>query len=234
MAANRKINRLAIENAAGTSVIQPTAGEVAEMFRAFNEFDPYTQIRLIETWQDKDDTQLALNYSLTATADVSTTPGVLTLTTAGSGADTAGLKTLGKSVKRAKVPMIETNVVLGQLTATNFDFGLYDDADELVLVRYDSADATTSSTNWVIEVGNGTSVVALDTGIAATTSSTNIKIAVDTTGKPYVWIGNVYIPWTSTHVISADGHYIYSLLTESAAAAKTAVLNYLIYTANKA
>lgn len=233
MATNKQIDRLAQESAAGTTIISPSNGEMATHYAAFMHYDPVNQVEYCETWQAMDDTHLALEYSLTATADVSTTPGKLTLTTSGAGTDTAGLKTLGKSVLRAMVPVIETTVTLGQLTATNFDFGLYDDADELCLVRYDSADATTSSTNWVIEVGNGTSVVALDTGIAATTSATTIRIAVDSTGKPYVWIDETYIPWTSTHVISGDGHYIYSLLTESAAAAKTAVLNYLTFRKNK-
>lgn len=196
-------------------------------------FSPYDRLGRHLDFVGTDATEIANDWTIAATGAIAN--NTYTLTTAGSGSDTAGITSDVVAFYRADYPYAETKLKLTSIADVQLYFGFIKDANELCYLIFDSA----VGANWLLAVNGGGTTTTTDTGIPVV-AATYYKLGVgcDTAGVPFATInGQLFEPVsavaTTSNRASADPMYLSCLITEAAAAAKVATLRYLAYSFNK-
>jgi hypothetical protein len=177
---------------------------------------------------DTDATELANDFTVSATLAVAN--NTITLTTAGSSADDAGIKTDAASFYIADEPYVETKLKLTSIENVQCYAGLLKDSNELAYLIYDS----TVGANWLLAVNGSATTQTTNTGVAAV-AGTYVKLGVfvDTTGQVWGMVDDVVTKHGGTNRVTSAAHYIDVRITESAATAKVATVKYLEWSFNK-
>jgi len=193
-------------------------------------YDHYLDVQKCEMWMSGD-THLALEYIVVNSVVCSTTPGSLTIATAGTGVATASITTRTKCFRRADKPRMDGHVTLTEITACLHDIGFYKDANEYAMLTYNVA----TDPNWQMIIDDASGADTLDTGVAASTDKIFVEIEIATDGTVYLWIDGISIDIAHTaagavaNKVSADGMFWKASATEAAAAAKTSTIGAVTY-----
>jgi hypothetical protein len=157
----------------------------------------------------------------TGTVTTATSPGKCTLTTTDSLSDSEGLQ-LRKTFARARRPRLATKVQLASVSDIQVLFGLYKDADEMVMIRYNP----TISPNWHLWFGNGTTTSNVDSGVAVTTAETALEIWVNEANLVY-WAINNYEMTTQAGMTTSEYYARIQVATLTTAPAVLDIVRYL-------
>jgi hypothetical protein len=151
--------------------------------------------------------------------DISTNPGYLTLTTANTATNKAGLATMEEVYLPSKTPDREAKVTLASVENIEFYFGMYKDANEYAEIVFDAS----AGDNWLLKAHDGTTASAIDSGIAATTDETTLRVCIDDDGKARGFINGVEFTTDDTAPsTTTDPMYGRIMAATEAAAAKVA------------
>lgn len=177
------------------------------------------------------DTEYILDWDLTTVVGggsntVSVRPGWSELVTGGAGVDSESTRSWGLTNDRAFTPRIESVVELTNLVTQRFEWGFWAGAAEYVLIVYDVA--VGAGTNWILQVDDTTGVETIDSGIAATVNPTKLEIRVAADGTVTWAIDDVVMTVVGlTNQMTANPHYTWWELTDTAAAAHTVAVDYV-------
>jgi len=175
------------------------------------------------------DTEYVLDWDLTTvigggTNTVSVRPGWAEIVTGGAGVDSNSTRSWGLSNARAYAPRMESVVDLTNLVTQRFEWGFWAAAGEYVLISYDVA----LGANWMLQIDDTTGVENVDSTVPATVDPTKLEIAVDATGNVTWALDDVAMPLpTGATLMTANPHYTWWELTDTAAAAHTVAIDYV-------
>lgn len=201
-----------------------------DLIVAYKERSNY--ITYSDTFDVGNDADLAVRWDLTqvvglGTNEETTVDGWNTLTTGGAGGpDSECTRTNGLNHYRAYAPRIECSVDLGAVAAgQNFRFGFYAAANEFVEIIHEPA----TSANWLLRVDDTAGAETIDSGVPATLNATKLEIAVTNAGVITWAIDDVAMTVVGlTNNMTANAHYVRWILTDVAAAAHTASIDYFL------
>lgn len=217
------------KNAADDSSYPSLSPGVINEFVCKNKLMERTS-RLINqrTFIDTDATELGNDFTVSATLAVAN--NTITLTTAGSSSDDAGIKTDAASFLRADEPYFETKLKLTSIENVQCYAGFLKDSNELAYWIFDS----TVGANWLLAVNGSATTQTTNSGVAAV-AGTYVKLGVFVDDEGQVWgtIDDVVVAHGGTNRVTSAAHYIDVRITESAAAAKVATVKYLEWSLNK-
>lgn len=175
------------------------------------------------------DTEYVLDWDLTTvvglgTNTVSVRPGWSELVTGGAGVDSESTRSWGLSNYRAYAPRIESVVDLTNLVTQRFEWGFWAAANEYVLIAYDVA----VGANWILQVDDTAGVETIDSTVAATVNPTKLEIRVAADGTVTWAIDDVVMTVVGlTNQMTANPHYTWWELTDTAAVAHTVAVDYV-------
>lgn len=230
------------------STLRPTASQSAmnqEIQKMLNYIATEHVVEVDRSWYEGDDTELANDFDIATytsgagTVDMTTTAGNLTMVTAGGGTDTAGLASNAATLYRSRNPRLEAAITLAQTADTEFYFGIYKDADEYAYIYFDKS----NDANWHFKIEDTTAAEDVDLGVAADTDQITLTLEISdgtnddfagAAGTPHVWLNGTKIDVTAAaNLVTADGHKLYMVTGEEAAAAKTATCQGLTVICNR-
>jgi 6-phosphogluconate dehydrogenase (decarboxylating) len=120
---------------------------------------------------------------------------------------------------------MESVVEFTDLVTQRFEWGFYIGAAEYAMIVYDVA----VGANWVLQLDDTTGVETIDSTIPATVDPTKIEIVVDAAGNVTWALDDVAMPLPSgATLMTANPHYIWWRSTDTAAAAHTTAVDYVI------
>ena len=175
------------------------------------------------------DTEYVLDWDLTTvvglgTNTVSVRPGWSQLVTGGAAVDSESTRSWGLTNARAYAPRMESVVDLTNLVTQRFEWGFWAAAGEYVLISYDVA----LGANWMLQIDDTTGVENVDSTVPATVDPTKLEIAVDAAGNVGWAINDVAMPApTGATLMTANPHYTWWELTDTAAVAHTVAVDYV-------
>jgi len=175
------------------------------------------------------DTEYVLDWDLTTvvgagTNTVSVRPGWAEIVTGGAGVDSNSTRSWGLSNERAYAPRMESVVDLTNLVTQRFEWGFWAAANEYVCIVYDVA----IGPNWMLQVQDTVDTETIDSVLAATVDPTKLEIQVDATGDVHWAINDVAMTEVGlTNQMTANPHYTWWELTDTAAAAHTVAVDYV-------
>jgi hypothetical protein len=175
------------------------------------------------------DTEFVLDWDETnvvgaGTNTVSVRPGWNELVTGGAGVDSESTRSWGLTNDRAFTPRMESVVDLTNLVTQRFEWGFLAAANEYVVIAYDVA----VGANWLLQIDDTTGAETVDSLVAATVDPTKLEIAVDAAGNVTWAINDVAMPLpTGATLMTANPHYTWWELTDTAAAAHTVAIDYV-------
>jgi len=119
---------------------------------------------------------------------------------------------------------MESVVDLTNLVTQRFEWGFWAAANEYVVIAYDVA----VGANWLLQIDDTTGAETIDSLVAATVDPTKLEIAVDAAGNVSWAINDVAMPAPpGTTLMTANPHYTWWELTDTAAAAHTVAVDYV-------
>lgn len=158
------------------------------------------------------------------TNDVTTTDGWNELTTGGAGVDSESTRSWGLTNERASIPRMESVVDLTNLVTQRFEWGFWAAGTEYVMIVFDVA----IGGNWLLQVDDTAGVDTIDSLVAATVDPTKLEICVDAAGNVTWAIDDVAMTVVGlTNQMTANPHYTWWELTDTAAAAHTVAVDYV-------
>ena len=175
------------------------------------------------------DTEYVLDWDLTTvigggTNTVSVRPGWAEIVTGGAGVDSNSTRSWGLTNDRAFTPRMESVVELTNLVTQRFEWGFWAAANEFVVISYDVA----LGANWMLQIDDNTGVENVDSTVPATVDPTKLEIAVDAAGNVTWALDDVAMPLpTGATLMTANPHYTWWELTDTAAAAHTVAVDYI-------
>lgn len=194
----------------------------------------YKQRGTFITYQDdfsiSVDTEYVLDWDLTTvvgvgTNTVSVRPGWSEMVTGGAGVDSESTQSFGLIIDRAFEPRMESVVEFTDLVTQRFEWGFYIAANECVTIVYDVAIGAT----WVLQVDDTAGIETIDSLVAATVDPTKLEIVVAADGTVTWAIDDVVMTVVGlTNQMTANPHYIWWESTDTAAAAHTTAVDYVI------
>lgn len=147
------------------------------------------------------------------------------LVTGGAGVDMESTVSVGLIDTAAYAPRFETVVDLTNLVTQRFEIGWYIAANELVEIVYDVA----IGVNWMLQIDDTTGMETIDSGVAATVNPVKLSVSIDAAGDVTEWaIDDVVMTQVGiANVMTANPYYFRWMLTDTAAAAHTAAVDYV-------
>ena len=134
--------------------------------------------------------------------------------------------TIGEAIwTRAKLAEIAGVLNIDDITTVLFDLGFFIDANNHVLLQFNSA----TDTNLMLQVTEASAAERIDTGIPPVNGvDLKIKIIIDALGVPVLYINDVLIDTSAlTKVMTAAAHKSHWLVTALTTAARVLTVSYV-------
>lgn len=195
------------------------------LYKARGDFITYQDDFIISV-----DTEYILDWDLTGvvgagTNTVSVRPGWSEMVTGGAGVDSESVQSFGLVNNILYAPRMESVVDLTNLVTQRFEWGFYIAANECVLIVYDVA----IGANWVLQVDDTAGIETIDSLVPGTVDPTKLEIAIEADGTVHWAINDVAMTEVGlTNQMTANPHYTWWELTDTAAAAHTVAVDYVI------
>lgn len=182
---------------------------------------------------DYSDADLATHWDLTnvvgaGTNTVSVRPGWNEVVTGGGGGpDAEGTSSNYLTQEREYTPRIETVADLTAVAAgQTFSFGFYAAANEYILIMHEPA----TNANWILRADDTGGAETIDSGVAAGAGNpTKLAITIAADGTTTWAIDDVAMTVVGlTNLMTANPYYAWMNLTDVAAAAHTAAIDYIL------